>query len=99
NLNEIQNEINLVDLKQNESVDFANKIRQKIQKLSILQEQFVNENNRLEDLKNHIIQHTATFNWTDFNADDFEDFQQKKHASFDLTKQIDSKNKFISEQR
>ena len=99
NLNEIQNEINLVDLKQNESVDFANKIRQKIQKLTMFQEQFVNENNRLEDLKNQIIQHDATFNWSDFNADDFEDFQQKKHASFDLTKQIDSKNKFISEQR
>ena len=99
NLNEILNEINLVDLKQNESVDFANKIRQKIQKLSILQEQFSKENIRLEDLKNQIVQHTSTFNWIDFNADDFADFELKKQASFDLTKQIDNKNRFISEQR
>lgn len=99
NLTEIQSEIDLNEEKQNESVDFANKIRQKIQKLTLLQDQFSNENIRLEDLKNQIIQHTATFNWTDFNADDFEDFQQKKQMSFDLTKQIESKNKFISEQR
>ncbi|MEG1377330.1 MAG: SMC family ATPase, partial [Myroides sp.] len=99
NLNEFENEINLIESKQSNYIDFANKIRQKIQKLSILQEQFSKENIRLEDLKNQIIQHTATFNWTDFNADDFEDFQQKKQVSFDLTKQIETKNKFISEQR
>lgn len=99
NLTEIQSEIDLNEEKQNESVDFANKIRQKIQKLTMFQEQFVNENNRLEDLKSQIIQHTATFNWIHFNADDFEDFQKKKQASFDLIKQIDSKNKYISEQR
>jgi len=99
NLNEIQNEIDLIDVKQNESVDFANKIRQKIQKLTMFQDQFSNENNRLEDLKNQIVQHNNTFNWTDFNADNFEDFQQKKQASFDLTKQIELKNKLISEQR
>lgn len=99
NLNEIQNEIDLIDVKQNNSVELANKNRQKIQKLTMFKNQFVNENNRLEDLKNQIIQYTATFNWIDFNADDFEDFQQKKQMSFDLTKQIESKNKFISEQR
>lgn len=99
NLNEIQSEIDLIDIKQNESVDFSNKIRQKIQKLTLLQNQFSNENNHLEDLRNQILKHNAGFIWTDFNADDFEDFQQKKHASFDLTKQIDSKTKFISEQR
>lgn len=99
NLIEVENEINLIEAKQNNYIDFANKIRQKIQKLTMFRDQFSKENNHLEDLKNQIIQHDATFNWSDFNADDFEDFQQKKHASFDLTKQIDSKNKFISEQR
>jgi len=99
NLTEIQSEIDLNEEKQNESVDFANKIRQKIQKLTLLQDQFSNENIRLEDLKNQIIQHTATFNWTDFKADNFEDFQQKKQVSFVLTKQIELKNKFISEHR
>ena len=98
-LNEIQNEINLVDENRMIMLDFANKIRQKIQKLTLFQDQFSNENNRLEDLKNQIIQHTVTFNWTDFNADDFEDFQQKKQISFDLTKKIETKNKFISEHR
>ncbi len=98
-LNEIQNEIDLVEEKQNNYVEFANKIRQKIQKLTMFQDQFVNENNRLEDLKNQIVQHTTTFIWTDFNADDFEDFQQKKQASIDVTKQIELRNKFISEQR
>jgi len=99
NLNDLRKEIDLVEEKQHNSVEFANKIRQKIQKLTMFQEQFLKENNRLEDLKNQIVQHNATFSWTDFNADNFEDFQQKKQASFDLTKQIDSKNKFISEQR
>lgn len=99
NFNEIENEINLIEQKQNDSADFSNKIRQKIQKLTMLEEQFSKENMHLEDLKNQIIQHTATFNWIDFNGDDFEDFQQKKQASFDLTKQIELKNKFISEQR
>lgn len=98
-LNEIQNEINLVEEKQHNAVEFANKIRQKIQKLSMFQDQFSNESMRLEDLKNQIFQHNATFSWTDFNMDNFEDFQQKKQASFDLTKQIELKNKFISEQR
>lgn len=98
-LNEIQNEIDLVEEKQNNYVDFANKIRQKIQKLSILQEHFFKEDIRLEDLKNQIIKHNAGFIWSDFNADDFADFQQKKQTSFDLTKQIELKNKFISEQR
>ncbi len=98
-LNEIQNEIDLVEEKQNNYVDFANKIRQKIQKLSILQEQFFKEDIRLEDLKNQMIQHNAGFIWSDFNADDFADFELKRQASFDLTKQIELKNKFISEQR
>ena len=98
-LNEIQNEINLVEEKQHNAVEFANKIRQKIQKLSMFQDQFSNENNRLDDLNKQIVQHNATFSWTDFNMDNFEDFQQKKQASFDLTKQIELKNKFISEQR
>jgi len=71
----------------------------KNQKLTMFQEQLVNENNRLEDLKNQIIQHTATFDWIHFNTDDFEDFQQKKQASFDIIKQIESNNKFIAEQR
>ncbi|WLD23947.1 SMC family ATPase [Flavobacterium dauae] len=99
NLNEIQNEINLVEEKQNNYVEFANKIRQKIQKLTMFQDHFSNENNRLEDLKNQIVQLNAGFIWTDFNADDFEDFQHKKQTSFDLTKQIELRNKFISEQR
>lgn len=99
NLDELKKEIGLIDEKQNDSIAFANKIRQKIQKLTMFQEQFVNENNRLEDLKNQILQHNAGFIWTDFNADDFEDFQQKKQNSFDLIQQINNKNKFISEQR
>ncbi|WCM41175.1 SMC family ATPase [Flavobacterium sp. CBA20B-1] len=98
-INDVQNEINLMEEKQNNAVEFANKIRQKIQKFSMLQEQFSSENNRLEDLKNQIVQHNTTFIWTDFNADDFEDFQQKKQVSIDVTKQIELKNKFISEQR
>lgn len=98
-LNEIQNEIDLVEEKQNNYVEFANKIRQKIQKLTMFQDQFVNENNRLEDLKNQILKHNAGFIWSDFNADEFEDFQQKKQASFNLTKQIETKNKFIFDQR
>lgn len=98
-LNEIQNEIDLVEEKQNNYVEFANKIRQKIQKLTMFQDQFLKENNHLEDLKNQIVQHNAGFIWSDFNADDFEDFQHKKQASFDLAKQIELKNKFISEQR
>ncbi len=99
NLNEIEIEINLNEQKQNNSAEFANKIRQKIQKLSILEDQFLKENNHFEDLKNQIVQHNIGFIWTDFNADNFDDFQHKKQASFDLTKQIESKNKFISEQR
>jgi len=99
NLSEIQSEIDLIEEKQNNYVEFAGKIRQKIQKLTLLQDQFSNENNRLEDLKNQMIQHNVGFIWTGFNADDFEDFQQKKQMSFDLTKQIELKNKYISEQR
>ncbi len=99
NLNEIEIEINLNEQKQNNSAEFANKIRQKIQKLSILEDQFLKENNHFEDLKSQIVQHNIGFIWTDFNADNFDDFQQKKQALFDLTKQIESKNKFISEQR
>lgn len=98
-INDVQNEINLMEEKQNLSNDFANKIRQKIQKFSVLQDQFSSDNNRLEDLKNQIVQHNTTFIWTDFNANDLEDFQQKKQVSIDVTKQIELKNKFISEQR
>ena len=98
-LDELKKEMDLIDEKQNNYVEFANKIRQKIQKLTMFQEQFVNENNRFEDLKNQILQHNAGFIWSDFNADNFEDFQQKKQASFDLTKQIETKNKFIFDQR
>lgn len=99
NLNDLQKEIDLVEEKQNYSFEFANKNRQKIQKLTILEDQFLKENKHLEDLKNQIIQHNACFIWTDFNADNYEDFQEKKQASFDLTKQIELKNKFIAEQR
>lgn len=99
NLDELKKEIDLIDEKQNGSVELANKNRQKIQKLTMFQEQFVNENNHLENLKNQMIQHNIGFIWTDFKADNFEDFQQKKQVSFDLTKQIETKNKFISDQR
>lgn len=98
-LNEIQKEIDLVEQNQNNSVVFANKIRQKIQKLTLFLDQFSRESTRLEELNGQIVLHAATFNWTDFNLNSFEDFQLKKQASFDLIKQIDSKNKFIAEQR
>lgn len=98
-LNEIQNEIDLVEEKQNNYVEFSNKIRQKVQKLSLLQERFSEENNQLESIKKQLLAHDLLFVWTDFNADNREDFQQKKQASFDLSKQIDLKNELIAEQR
>ncbi|SFN22300.1 exonuclease SbcC [Paenimyroides ummariense] len=98
-LDELKKGMDLIDEKQNNYAEFTNKIRQKIQKLTMFQDQFLKENNHLENLKNQIVQHNAGFIWIDFNADDFVDFQQKKQASFDLTKQIETKNKFISEQR
>jgi len=98
-LDELKKEMDLIDEKQNNYVEFANKIRQKIQKLTMFQDQFSNENTRLEDLKNQMIQHNVGFIWTGFNADDFEDFQKQQQMSFDLTKQIELKNKYISEQR
>ncbi|UUV22447.1 SbcC/MukB-like Walker B domain-containing protein [Paenimyroides aestuarii] len=98
-INEIQKEIDTLEEKQNNAVEFANKAQQKIQKLAMIQEQFSRENQQLEALQLQMDQHHAAFDWEDFNADNYEDFQQKKQASLSVSKQIDSKNKFIADQR
>ncbi len=99
NLTEVQNELDLIEEKQNNAVEFSNKIRQKIQKLTLFLDHFSNENNRLKELNNQIDRHNSTFIWANFNSDNFEDFLLKKQESLNLSKQIDSKNKFITEQR
>ena len=65
----------------------------------MLKDHFVTENDRFTEMEDQIVQHNATFIWTDFNVGDFNGFQHKKQASMELSKQIDHKNTYISEQR
>lgn len=99
NLEALQVESTHLDNQYNEWVDFTEKIRQKIQKLSLVEEQFLIEKNAIQTIENQLLNHQSQFIWSEFDPADFTDFEHKKNLSLQLNRQVDEKSKLITTQR
>lgn len=95
----LEEEFKILEKEQVSAFEYANNMRLKIQKLTLLKEQFLIEDNQLKIVKEAALTHDETFIWQEFDLNDYEDFSQKKKLSLDLADQINAKNKFIAAQR
>lgn len=99
NLNEIKTETERLETEHHHWIDFTEKNRRKIQKLSLLEEQLSLEKSVIQNIENQILEHQSLFVWNDFNVDNFEDFQRKRNDSLKAGKEIETKTRLITAQR
>lgn len=99
NLNEIKTESERLENQHNHWIDFTEKIRRKIQKLSLVEEQLSMEKTTAQNIENQLLKHQSLFVWSGFRAGNPEDFEQKRNNSLEIGKEIETKNRFIANQR
>ncbi len=99
NLHEIKTESERLENQHNHWIDFTEKIRRKIQKLSLVEEQLSMEKTTAQNIENQLLKHQSLFVWSGFRADNPEDFEQKRNNSLEIGKEIETKNRFIADQR
>src|SRR5690554_6502076 len=99
NLNEIKTESERLENQHNHWIDFTEKIRRKIQKLSLVEEQLSMEKTTAQNIEKQLLKHQSLFVWNGFKAGNPEDFEQKRNNSLEIGKEIETKNRFIADQR
>ena len=99
NLEELQTKSNYLDNQHNNWIDFTEKIRQKIQKLSLLEEQFSVEQTVIQNIEKQLLEHQSQFIWKEFDQADLTDFEHKKNQSLQLNRELDEKSKLLTSQR
>ncbi len=95
-LNEIQKQIEQIEIqKENIQKQFLD-IEKIIDRKKIFEEQLNSEKESLQKIQNTIEEHHKSFNWKEFNAENPNDFEEKRQQSFSIEKQIDELNLQIS---
>ncbi|WP_262151153.1 AAA family ATPase [Chryseobacterium foetidum] len=98
-LNQIKKELEQIEIKK----DFNQKQLAEIEKIldrkKIFEEQQKAELENLNQIKIKTENHRINFSWTDFNAQNENEFLQKRQQSFEIEKQTEELNRQISEQQ
>lgn len=98
-LNQIKKELEQIEIKK----DFNQKQLAEIEKIldrkKIFEEQQKAELENLNQIKIKTENHRTNFSWTDFNAENENEFLQKRQQSFEIEKQTEELNRQISEQQ
>ncbi|PJJ62486.1 AAA family ATPase [Chryseobacterium geocarposphaerae] len=95
-LNEIQKQIEQIEIqKENIQKRFLD-IEKILDRKKIFEEQLNSEKESLQQIQNTIEEHHKSFNWEEFNAENPNDFEEKRQQSFSIEKQMDELNLQIS---
>ena len=98
-LNEIKKQIEQFEIQKDVKQKQLLEIEKILDRKKIFEEQQKAELENLKQIKTKADNHRKNFSWTDFNAENETDFQQKRQQSFEIEKQIEDLNKQISEQQ
>lgn len=94
-LNEIQKQIEQIEIQKDQIQEQSLEIEKILDRKKIFEEQLTSEEESLKQIQINIEEHLKNFNWKEFNAEDQNDFEEKRQQSFTIEKQIDELNQQI----
>ncbi|WP_315054840.1 AAA family ATPase [Chryseobacterium indoltheticum] len=94
-LNEIQKQIEQIEIQKDQIQKQSLEIEKILDRKKIFEEQLKSEEESLKQIQINIEEHLKNFNWKEFNAEDQNDFEEKRQQSFTIEKQIDELNQQI----
>lgn len=94
-LNEIQKQIQQIEIQKDQIQKQSLEIEKILDRKKIFEEQLKSEEESLKQIQINIEEHLKNFNWKEFNAENQNDFEEKRQQSFTIEKQIDELNQQI----
>lgn len=94
-LNEIQKKIEQIETQKDQIQKQSLEIEKILDRKKIFEEQLKSEEEILNQIQINIDEHLKNFSWTEFNAENQNDFEEKRQQSFSIEKQIDELNQKI----
>ncbi|REC57132.1 SMC family ATPase [Chryseobacterium piscium] len=94
-LNEIQKKIEQIEIQKDQIQKQSLEIEKILDRKKIFEEQLKSEEESLKQIQINIEEHLKNFNWKEFNAENQNDFEEKRQQSFTIEKQIDELNQQI----
>lgn len=94
-LNEIQKQIEQIEIQKDQIQKQSLEIEKILDRKKIFEEQLKSEEKGLKHIQINIEEHLKNFNWKEFNAENQNDFEEKRQQSFTIEKQIDELNQQI----
>lgn len=94
-LNEIQKKIEQIEIQKDQIQKRSLEIEKILDRIKIFEEQQKSEEENLKLIQTQIEEHLKNFSWTEFNAENQNDFEEKRQQSFTIEKQIDELNQQI----
>lgn len=94
-LNEIQKKIEQIEAQKDQIQKQFLEIEKILDRKKIFEEQLKSEEEILKQIQINIDEHLKNFSWTEFNAENQNDFEEKRQQSFSIEKQIDELNQKI----
>jgi len=94
-LNEIQKKIEQIEIQKDQIQKQSLEIEKILDRKKIFEEQLKSEEKSLKHIQINIEEHLKNFNWKEFNAENQNDFEEKRQQSFTIEKQIDELNQQI----
>lgn len=91
-LNEIQKKIEQIEIQKDQIQKQSLEIEKILDRKKIFEEQLKSEEKGLKHIQINIEEHLKNFNWKEFNAENQNDFEEKRQQSFTIEKQIDELN-------
>jgi len=91
-LNEIQKQIEQIEIQKDQIQKQSLEIEKILDRKKIFEEQLKSEEESLKQIQINIEEHLKKFNWKEFNAENQNDFEEKRQQSFTIEKQIDELN-------
>lgn len=94
-LNEIQKKIEQIEIQKDQIQKQSLEIEKILDRKKIFEEQLKSEEEIVKQIQINIEEHLKNFSWTEFNAENQNDFEEKRQQSFSIEKQIDELNQKI----
>src|SRR5690554_6066449 len=94
--------ISVADFENNvkiKNLEFLSLKKQLDEKRRSFEEQLSMEKTTAQNIEKQLLKHQSLFVWNGFKAGNPEDFEQKRNNSLEIGKEIETKNRFIANQR
>lgn len=94
-LNNIQKQIEYIEIQKDKIQKQSLEIEKILDRQKIFEKQLMSEEETVKQIQTNIEDHLKNFNWTEFNAENPTEFEEKRQQSFTIEKQIDELNQQI----